>query len=155
MNTDELNTIGRKIIGPKFKGTFSAHHPTLRKLFLNMRKSKFCVILNTDSAKYKGQHWIAIYVDRTRKKCYVFDSYGHSPDFFHQDWKYLTKNLDSAVWHNKKRVQFAEDTCGLHCLYFLHFAVFSKLKPSRIVNTMSDASIVQWFRKNNVAFSNQ
>ena len=150
MNTDEVNRIGRKIIGPTFKGTFSAHHPTLRKLFLNTRKSRFCVILNTDSAKYKGQHWIAIYVDRPRKKCYVFDSYGHSPKFFHRDWEYLTKHLDSSVWHNKKRVQFAEDTCGLHCLYFLHFAVYSKLKPSRVVNTMSDDSVVDWFGKNNI-----
>ena len=150
MDTSEVNRIGRKIIGSKFKGTFSAHHPTLRKLFLNTRKSQFCVILNTDSALYKGEHWIAIYVDRTKKKCYVFDSYGYSPKFFHRDWSYLTKHLDSQVWHNKKRIQFAGNTCGLHCLYFLHFVVYSKLSPSRIVNTMTDESVVNWFRDKNI-----
>ena len=150
MDTNQVNRIGRKIIGAKFNGTFSAHHPTLRKLFLNGRKREFCVILNTDTDRYKGEHWIAIYVNRPRKICYVFDSYGYSPKFFHQDWGYLTKHLNSAVWHNKKRVQFVADTCGHHCLYFLHYVVYSKLKPSHIVNTMSDESVINWFRDKNI-----
>ena len=150
MNTGELNRIGRQILGPSFKGTYSAHHPALRRLFLNTHKKKFCVILNTDTAKYEGQHWIAIYVDRLRKKCYVFDSYGNSPQYFHADWDYLTKHLDTKVWYNKKRVQLAKDTCGLHALYFLHFVVYSKLKPSRIVSTMNDSSVVNWFRSKNI-----
>ena len=150
METNQVNKIGRRIIGAKFKGTFSAHHPTLRKLFLNPSKNEFCVILNTDPDRYKGEHWIAIYVNRPRKICYVFDSYGYSPKFFHQDWSYLTKHLNSAVWHNKKRVQFAADTCGYHCLYFLHHVVYTKLKPSHIVNTMSDESVMNWFRVKNI-----
>ena len=68
MNADELDVLGRKLMGNNYKGTFPAHHHALFRLFTTERKA-FSVIVNTDTAKYNGQHWIAIYVDRPKKKC--------------------------------------------------------------------------------------
>ena len=132
MNTTQINFYAYKIIGRKFYwGTYSSHHPALRKIFIN--SPHFAVILNTDNAFYPGEHWIAIYVNKVNKnKTYVFDSYGYSPYFHHPDWYYLLKRFNSTkLWYNKKREQYSKNKCGLHCLYFLFHTIYTNFTPEK------------------------
>lgn len=66
----ELNGIGRKILGVKFKGVFPADKiPKLNDL------SPYA-ILNLDTSKEPGSHWIAI--AKIGNDTYVYDSFGRS-----------------------------------------------------------------------------
>ena len=140
MNTDQLDVLGPILIGNNYKGTFPAHHRALYRLFTTENKP-FGVIVNTDTAKYNGQHWIAIYVDRAHKKCFVFDSFGNADYSFHPDWRLLTRHHNTDVWFNTRIVQKARNTCALHCLYFLYYIHHYKMKPTVVVRNMNDSKV--------------
>ena len=81
--------------------------------------SPFALVANTETAKQKGEHWVAIFVDRNGCGEY-FDSYGRKP--LSTFARYLTENapngwktaLDSPVQ------SIFSTTCGQHCLYYLY-----------------------------------
>jgi hypothetical protein len=79
--------------------------------------SPSCFIFNTDRHDGPGEHWIAVYVDKT---CYFFDPLGFSPQFYGLSsyFKKLTKNLV----FNKARFQpFYSRKCGYYSFLFLLF----------------------------------
>lgn len=74
-------------------------------------------IVNTHKAKYKGEHWIAIYIPV--KGCAVyFDSYGLPPH--HTQIKTFLKNNCSKYIYNRRQLQSSVSTvCGEFCCMFL------------------------------------
>lgn len=66
-NSDELNSIGKKLFGAKFVGVFSSDRvPTM--------KSGQYAIVNLDRSSQPGSHWISIV--RENDTMYVYDSFG-------------------------------------------------------------------------------
>ena len=66
----QLNGAGKKLLGAKFKGVYPSDKiPHLTDL------SPYC-ILNLDSSKEQGSHWIALVKSPNENKCMVYDSFG-------------------------------------------------------------------------------
>jgi hypothetical protein len=76
-----------------------------------------CFIFNTQSRDNEGEHWLAVFINK-RKKCYFFDSYGLSPQYYHFS-AYINSISDSFNW-NMKRLQGDSSYCGFYCIAFLH-----------------------------------
>jgi hypothetical protein len=67
---DELNGIGHKMLSVAFKGVYPADKiPILNDL-------KKYAILNLDTSKEPGSHWVAIAKDK--ENTYIYDSFGRS-----------------------------------------------------------------------------
>ena len=76
-----------------------------------------CFIVNTEPSFKKGEHWLAMYFDKSRN-CFFFDSFGHDPSFFNMS-KYI-KKYSSGIKYNKDCIQDNfSDTCGHYCVFFL------------------------------------
>lgn len=74
-------------------------------------------IVNTHKAKYKGEHWVAIYIPIKGYAIY-FDSYGFPPR--HAEIKTFLKNNCFKYKYNKRQVQSIVSTlCGEFCCMFL------------------------------------
>ena len=75
------------------------------------------LVANTDPDDRKGQHWIAMYIDKDRRGEY-YDPYGIPP--FHSVFvNFLNKQC--VVWtYNPIQVQHMNSlVCGQHCIYYL------------------------------------
>jgi len=68
-DTDQLDRIGKKLLGSGFAGSF----PEDKKIKFNGKRCYY--IFNTDKSNQKGCHWTGIYIDHKNKKLYAFDSF--------------------------------------------------------------------------------
>ena len=68
--SDDLDYIGKKILGDKFVGVFPSDK------IPKLKNDTYC-ILNLDNSSEAGSHWIAIYKDNLNET-YVYDSFGRS-----------------------------------------------------------------------------
>ena len=75
-------------------------------------------IVNTDSAKKKGRHWIALYFESS-KLCDIFDSYGLTP--FGRIYSFASDNSETVHYNNLFLQDPSSKLCGLYCLYFLYY----------------------------------
>jgi hypothetical protein len=93
-------------------------------------------ILNTDPNA--GEHWcIGVFFPHPMR-CFFFDSYGRSPEFYHLSSILLpySKKLD----YNTKCVQGpVAKTCGHHCIYFT-LLIGSGHSPEDIINSYSSST---------------
>ena len=78
------------------------------------------LVVNLDSNKEKGSHWVCIYFDNIGRAEY-FCSYGREPE--HQDILQFLKKYSTSqpIWNTKCLQNIIATTCGQWCLYFLHF----------------------------------
>ena len=85
----------------------------------NIRKPrKPCAyILNTDPHYKKGQHWVAIYIDRSNTG-YYFDSYG-LPPIKKEFVNFLQKHCRRWEYNDVLLQDPGSEACGEFCLYFL------------------------------------
>lgn len=117
MNTVDLVRIakGDPVLAPFFGGVFPAD------LLLDVVPAyPSALIANTDTHTGSGKHWVAFYFTSGGNGEF-FDSYGHSPGYYHRSWmKWI--QLHSATWiYNRRRIQSTlSTTCGLHSLFFLY-----------------------------------
>ena len=65
-DTTAVNSIGRREFGSNWGGCHAQDK-------IKLGKNKYYVI-NTDFEKGPGEHWVALYT--TKKKAYIYDSYG-------------------------------------------------------------------------------
>lgn len=73
-------------------------------------------IINLDTSKEKGSHWIAIKISHPPEKNLFFDSYGLSPQK-EKFKKFLKKNY----LHNSVHLQHPlSTTCGQWCIFFIY-----------------------------------
>lgn len=89
-------------------------------------KKQFCFVVNTDTSKGKGKHWVACYVDTNKEKTIeYYDSMADDcPKMFQSGIKKLIDKLKIPIYlkfkHNKIRNQkYGTDTCGIMCIMFL------------------------------------
>ncbi len=107
---NELNGAGKKILGVKFKGVFPSDKiPRLNDL------SPYC-ILNLDSSKQGGSHWVAL--AKKDGGAVLYDSFG-------RDNKKIIPSLQFSgngriIDTDKDAEQkILETNCGARCLAFL------------------------------------
>lgn len=97
------------------------------KLPAKIRKANrvfFCII-NNQTHKEPGEHWLAIYIEsnpQTKfRTAFYYDAYAEPVTFQHKKIKnFLITNADRVIF-NKKRIQsdFSMN-CGKFCVMFLH-----------------------------------
>ena len=109
---DELNGVGKKILGVKFKGVFPSDKiPKLHDL------TPYC-ILNLDKSTESGSHWVALAKDGTNS--ILYDSFG-------RDDKKIIPNLsysgNGRILNTDKDAEqgILETNCGARCLAWLVF----------------------------------
>lgn len=94
-----------------FKGVYARDN--LPKTF----KKPAAFIINTDSQKEKGEHWIAIFVSSTNVE--YFDPLGFPP-FDKHFLKFIRKYARKRYFYNCKTLQNPESTtCGKYCVVFI------------------------------------
>ena len=106
----------------------------------HMTKGKLWIV-NTSTAKEKGEHWVVY--DTIHK--YFFDSFAHAPRFY---------NLPSrGMKHSKKAVQHSDSvTCGIWCMYFVIYSIKGQ-SPARILakfgrnKRSNDKYVIKWLSK--------
>jgi hypothetical protein len=86
--------------------------PLKQHLDLNENGETF-IVVNLDPAHKKGSHWVAIYVNVSRRVNEYFDSYGREPPVLLH--KFLGSYLQSSI-----QVQSAlSTTCGQWCMIYI------------------------------------
>ena len=74
-------------------------------------------IVNTHPMDQRGEHWLALFVDKN-KKCEFFDSFGFSEkDYGFENYiRTFSRNYTS----NKNQIQHLDsNACGYYCIYFI------------------------------------
>jgi hypothetical protein len=95
-----------------FLGVFSRDKlPTKIKLF------PCCFVLNTQSSYQTGEHWLAMFYDKSGF-CHFFDSFGRPPEYFGLE-KYIK---DTSVDYSSNKTIYQDsktNTCGYFCFIYL------------------------------------
>ncbi len=114
-DTKMLNHQGKKMFGKQYIGTFGSDQ--IPKL-----KSNDMIIVNNQTSKQEGEHWLAI-VKTTDDNILIYDSFGRRHykilPVLSQYGTYIKESENDAEQHVK------EDNCGQRCLAFLK--VYKKL----------------------------
>lgn len=129
MNTREIEKIMSD--SKNFAGVF----PRDFLININMKPTSG-IIVNTDSSKEKGEHWIAIFIGQDCKGEY-FDPFGIPP--LHEDFqKFLNKNCKNGWTYNSFTVQHQNSTsCGKFCIFYLK----NKFKGETFIDIISKFSV--------------
>jgi hypothetical protein len=107
-NNLQLNKIGNALFGSDYLGTYSSDQ------FPKYIRDGQVFILNTESSRKNGEHWVAF--AKINKKLYYYDSYSRS------------KSELSSYWKNRKMINanktdrdqsYLEDSCGSRSIAFL------------------------------------
>jgi hypothetical protein len=107
---DELEGVGHKLLGVKFAGVFPADKiPKLNDL-------KKYAILNLDTSKEPGSHWVAI--AKNGDDTYIYDSFGRSHT---KIIKRLSYSGNGRIIDTDRDVEqdIKETNCGARCLAWL------------------------------------
>lgn len=104
---DQLENVGKKLIGTEFGGVYPEDENVLFD-----KKHKY-YIFNTDKASGPGEHWLAIYVDHPTKRVIVFDT-------FNRETSKLVPDLYLDIKKNHMRVRkgakhIHQKDCELNC----------------------------------------
>jgi hypothetical protein len=108
---DDLNRVGRKLLGTKLKGVFPSDKiPTLNDLTPY-------AILNLDNSKQSGSHWIAIAKRPNKNELLVYDSFGRGYKKIIPSLKGGNMRVYNTDPDPEQKV--TEDNCGARCCAFL------------------------------------
>lgn len=92
-------------------------------------------ILNTDKRNESGSHWLAFFIDYSRKVEF-FDPYGYHPNYYNLS-SYLNK-ISSDWISNDFMIQSPFSSyCGQICLFYLYFKSRA-YSLNYIINNFSD-----------------
>lgn len=102
-----INSIGKREFGAAWAGC----HPQDRMKF----KQNTYQVINTDTHDKPGVHWLGVYI--TKKRVYVFDSYGRS---ISRLVHHLTETIKKKGFllgatdldHHKEQIGFTSEVCG-------------------------------------------
>jgi hypothetical protein len=109
---NELNGVGKQMLGVKFKGVFPADKiPKLNDL------SPYA-ILNLDTSKEPGSHWVSI--AKNGDETYIYDSFGRSNVKIIPNLRY---SGNGRIVDTDKDVEqdVLETNCGARCVAWLVF----------------------------------
>ncbi len=93
-------------------------------------KNKIGIIFNTDKHYNSGEHWVALFINISKKMIVYFDSYGveHNDEAVPKEIKRFINRVikqGSALGihfefkYNKIRHQLSDSECGMYSLYFI------------------------------------
>jgi hypothetical protein len=122
--TNQVNELGHKYFGSKFHGTYSSDQlPTLTS-------TKPYAVINVDSSRQSGSHWVALCYCASKKQTLIFDSFGRLtrvliPSVFK---KYNT--IDTDYDHNQL---ISQNTCGQKSLAFIRIFDKSGFKVAKLI----------------------
>ena len=112
-STDQLDGVGFKLLGKKYKGAWAYD------LTPNLKNGE-CCILNTDSSKGQGIHWVALYRD-TKTVFFFYDSFGRDVSRTIPNLKkYLPKNCNIVSTQTVRQWGLSE-YCGVSSLAWLYY----------------------------------
>lgn len=115
--TEDLYKKGKYLLGPRFRGVFSAdNQPTV--------KNNQMYIANLDNSNESGSHWIAVY--KSNDILYIYDSFGRDIKSIiggSLKMKYIGTDTDAEQKDN-------ENNCGLRSIVAL--ILFDTFNPSLI-----------------------
>ena len=111
---NQLNGIGHKLLGCKFKGVYPSDKiPKLNDLAPY-------AILNLDTSKEPGSHWIAIAKHPHENRTIMYDSFGRSDKKIIPD---LQKSHNGRIYDARADVKIEQNileaNCGARSLAFL------------------------------------
>lgn len=113
MDTAQLQVILNKHPATKlyFGGVFAKDE-------LPWHARHLCYIVNLDSRKEPGSHWVAIYFDKNGQAEF-FDSFGFSPSIDRSILSFIKRN--SIIWsYNAQQLQNQRTiVCGQYCVFYL------------------------------------
>jgi hypothetical protein len=98
MNTIEISNFLKSNANTKqfFIGVFAKNQ--IKDLII--RKSPFCLVINTDNSDQPGTHWVAIWGD---KDCsHFFDSYGTPP--VAKEFSFFLQKHSTCIQYNNIRL---------------------------------------------------
>lgn len=114
MNTKEINYILKTNLEKIdcFIGTFA------RNMLPKITKKPAVIILNNDTSKEPGSHWVAIFFSRDGRGIY-FDSFG-LPLLHENIIEYLNSNSENGwIYSNMQLQSLTSNTCGHFCILFV------------------------------------
>ena len=107
------------------------------------KQKTLALIANTDPSHKPGQHWVAVFFNKTT--VYYFDSYGRSPTGTPFQ-KLMTYRKRKKMFG--RRIQGDGRVCGYYCLYFiltmLHQCTFACFGDNLNAN---DRYVLQFVKK--------
>lgn len=113
MNTLDIDAALGKI--PGFLGAFPYNELPRRP------DDDFSVVINTESDKEPGAHWVALL--RKAARFYFFDSYGRevNGDLFTDKFKTIVSSYIGGhyTWNSDWFQQLTSNACGYYCVYFI------------------------------------
>jgi len=105
----ELDSVGRKLFGKKYVGTFSSDK------IPKLKKGQMC-ISNLDDSTQPGSHWVSLYCN-DKGRCYFYDSFGRKVKSF-KNLQKRNRQLIEAKDYDAEQT-FEESNCGQRCLSIL------------------------------------
>jgi hypothetical protein len=111
MNTNQLNKLGKSILGSSFLGTYA-----LDRIPNNSTVAPHQgYIINTDTHNLGGEHWIAVYFDAST--IHVFDPFGlYYPLQLRQ---HLAQSTKPVIYNHVMFQPLFSQLCGEYCLQWL------------------------------------
>jgi hypothetical protein len=119
----------------KFMGTWPIDFQTIaRKKFITdfdvMKLKKQGIkhvglVLNEDTSKQSGSHWVGVLLDIPKREAQFYDSYADPPPSQLKKWvKYINSTLprnekEFEIVYNNVRHQYANSECGVYTIHFL------------------------------------
>lgn len=110
----------------------------------------YAMVINTDCAKRKGRHWVAIFVPSPSTVEY-FDSFGAKPNTNIRKFvkKFLIRHRNNVCFQS-----VFSDVCGLYCIYFIikrcsgerFFSIVNHLRRKRCPDTVVKLFCSQLFK---------
>jgi hypothetical protein len=73
------------------------------------------IIINLDSSKNDGTHWVCAYNDKFSKYVYYFDSYGVLPPI--NVVKYLNTSGKTILYNTSQLQSLISSMCGYYCVF--------------------------------------
>ena len=94
-----------------FKGVFPCDR------IPNIESFPASMILNTDKHNEKGEHWVAIHINKDKFGIY-FDSYGLKP-INKEFLEYLNERTDNWTYNHTRIQGMNSKNCGMFCVLFI------------------------------------
>jgi hypothetical protein len=89
-------------------------------------KTKIGIVFNLDEHNKSGSHWIAMYLDLSRRDLGYWDSYAYQPPQEVKDFIERVQNQARKYWKcqfreyiNTTRHQYKNSECGMYCINFI------------------------------------
>jgi hypothetical protein len=129
------------------------------KNMIKQKINKVGIIFNLDPHNKPGSHWVAMYLDLSKKVVYFFDSYGSAPP---SEVQILIERLQEQSTdlgfelkydYSKIRHQYENSECGVYSIYFIiqlleEKKTFNELQSHRIADEFVNNKRKYFFLKN-------